>query len=161
MHCKALSSACRGYACTQGIPLIPTRFSALYAFIWLMLAPLVSGATLLNFPVVIAAHWAPERFADTPNVISMWRDFAGIRTAYVWVPCHDDHLPELLLVCCGDRLCRFVLAELGSLCRWRNCLLSYGTERASHAPNLGNCWRCMDRLYPRSARESPRGARHD
>jgi hypothetical protein len=36
--------------------------------------------------VVAAARWAPGRFADGPNVISMWRALAGTATAYLWVP---------------------------------------------------------------------------
>jgi len=70
----------------QGIPLVPTQSVALYALLWLILMPLVGLAAILNLPVVAVARWAPGRFADGSNVISMWRALLGTAMAYVWVP---------------------------------------------------------------------------
>jgi 1-acyl-sn-glycerol-3-phosphate acyltransferase len=70
----------------QGIPLLPTRSAALYALLWLILTPLVGAAAILNLPVIAAARWASRRFADGPNVISMWRALAGTGVACLWTP---------------------------------------------------------------------------
>jgi len=85
---KILQVAARldGLRFHQGIPLVPTRSAALYAALWLMLTPLVGAAAILNLPIVAAARWAAGRFADGPNVISMWRALSGTATAYLWIP---------------------------------------------------------------------------
>ena len=70
----------------QNVPLVPTRLPAIYLLLWLLLTPLVFAAALLNWPVVIAAWFAPRRFADAPNVVSMWRTLAGVGVAYLWAP---------------------------------------------------------------------------
>lgn len=70
----------------QNVPLVPTRLPAIYLLLWLLLTPLVFAAAFLNWPVVIAAWFAPRRFADAPNVVSMWRTLAGVGVAYLWAP---------------------------------------------------------------------------
>jgi len=79
-------AAQEGLATHQGVPLIPTQHQGLYAAFWMILAPIVAGAALLNLPVLLAQRAAVKKLADAPNVASLWRALAGVGASAVWAP---------------------------------------------------------------------------
>jgi 1-acyl-sn-glycerol-3-phosphate acyltransferase len=75
-----------GLCLHQGVPLVPMHLPVIYLLAWLVLTPLIAAAAAMNLPIVVAAWLAPGRFADAPNVVSLWRSLAGVGAAYLWVP---------------------------------------------------------------------------
>jgi 1-acyl-sn-glycerol-3-phosphate acyltransferase len=68
----------------QGVPLVPVGPWPLYVAYWLLLAPIVIGFSLLNFPVLIAGYAASRKLPDAPNVISFWRMTVGLPVGLIW-----------------------------------------------------------------------------
>lgn len=62
----------------QGVPLFPIGHGWLYLLLWLLLAPLVGGAVLLNLLPLAVGLVAGRTLADEPNVITLWRAMTGI-----------------------------------------------------------------------------------
>ncbi|WP_395739845.1 1-acyl-sn-glycerol-3-phosphate acyltransferase [Prosthecobacter sp.] len=69
----------------QGVPLCPI-FPLFVMFIVLVLiGPITLAGWLLNAPPLLAGAWAGQRFADGPNVVSLWRLLVGAPVFVAWV----------------------------------------------------------------------------
>lgn len=69
----------------QGVPLCPI-FPMFVMFIVLaLIGPITLAGWLLNAPPLLAGAWAGRRFADGPNVVSLWRILVGAPVFVVWV----------------------------------------------------------------------------
>lgn len=68
----------------QGVPLFPLGSRWLYLVLFLLLAPLVLVAIVLNALPFVAAWYAGKRFPDGPNVIALWRILVGLPLFVFW-----------------------------------------------------------------------------
>jgi len=69
----------------QGVPLFPSGPVWSYAFVLLLLGPLVAAAIVVNLPPFLAGWWAGRTFPDDRNVISLWRILVGIPVFALWI----------------------------------------------------------------------------
>jgi 1-acyl-sn-glycerol-3-phosphate acyltransferase len=51
----------------------------------ILLSPLAIAAAVLNFLPLLAAYFAGRKFADGPNVITLWRILVGAPLFFVWI----------------------------------------------------------------------------
>lgn len=68
----------------QGVPLMPMGSLWIYALVWLVCAPIVGLALLLNLPPIAAGWLASRRLADDRNVVSLWKILAGAPVLVLW-----------------------------------------------------------------------------
>jgi len=69
----------------QGVPLVPMGAVSIYAFAFVLLAPVVGLAMILNAPPVLAGWFAGKKLPDEANVISLWKVLVGIPVFLVWL----------------------------------------------------------------------------
>ena len=68
----------------QGVPLCPI-FPLVFMFAVLaLIGPITLAGWLLNAPPLLAGAWAGRKFADGPNVITLWRMLVGVPVFVVW-----------------------------------------------------------------------------
>lgn len=68
----------------QGLPLVPIGPWQLDLAYWLMLAPIIVGFCLVNFPVLAAGYTASRILPDDNNVVAFWRMTVGLPAAFLW-----------------------------------------------------------------------------
>jgi 1-acyl-sn-glycerol-3-phosphate acyltransferase len=68
----------------QGVPLFPTGSCGACVLALCLAGPIVLAAIIANLPAYVAGWWAGNRFADAPNVISLWRVLVGIPALILW-----------------------------------------------------------------------------
>ena len=74
-----------GLATHQGVPVLPHGWLLpAYLLAWLVLAPVVGLAALVNLPPMLLAAWLARRGADDRNGISPWRIAIGVPLWMIW-----------------------------------------------------------------------------
>lgn len=68
----------------QGVPLCPIFPLALMFAVLALIGPITLAGWLLNAPPLLAGAWAGRKFADGPNVITLWRMLVGVPVFILW-----------------------------------------------------------------------------
>ena len=68
----------------QGVPLCPIFPLALMFAVLAVIGPVTLAGWLLNAPPLLAGGWAGRKFADGPNVITLWRMLVGVPVFIIW-----------------------------------------------------------------------------
>ena len=68
----------------QGVPLCPIFPLVLMFAVLAVIGPITLAGWLLNAPPLLAGAWAGRKFADGPNVITLWRMLVGVPVFVVW-----------------------------------------------------------------------------
>jgi 1-acyl-sn-glycerol-3-phosphate acyltransferase len=76
--------ALRGVWRHQGVPLFPVGPWMLYAWLLLVLGPLVLAGVMVNLPPLLLGWLAARKFADDLNVIALWRILVGLPLFVTW-----------------------------------------------------------------------------
>ena len=80
----------------QGVPLFPVGPWVLYAWLLLVLGPMVLAGAMVNVPPLLIGWLAGRKFADGPNVIALWRILVGVPLFGIWMG-----VVTILLALCG------------------------------------------------------------
>jgi hypothetical protein len=121
----------------QGVPLFPLKRILLPAYgLWfLLIAPLVLLAALLNAPPLAASTLAGKTGADDRNVIALWRVLIGAPAMLIWI--------VLLALVAGMSghlllLAPYLAVSLAGLCSWyRVKKLAVIIHNGLRVPSLG------------------------
>ena len=68
----------------QGVPLCPIFPLPLMFAVLAVIGPVTLAGWLLNAPPLLAGGWAGRKFADGPNVITLWRLLVGVPVFILW-----------------------------------------------------------------------------
>lgn len=69
----------------QGVPLCPIFPLAFMFAVLAVIGPVTLLGGLLNAPPLLAGAWAGRRFADGPNVVTLWRMLVGAPVFLAWL----------------------------------------------------------------------------
>lgn len=148
----------------QGVPLFPLKRIHLlpYLLYFLLIAPFVALATLLNAPVLLPAYGIARRKADDHNVIALIRIMAGFSLAPFWIGLVA--IAAALLATPSLFLAYLAVSALGLLGTYRFRKLAVIIRNGLCAPHFGVGVRRFHRLlldqishehYPRNASREP------
>ncbi len=74
----------RGLLFHQGVPLCPVFPLVVMFAVIAVIGPITLAGWLLNAPPLLAGAWAGRKFADGPNVITLWRMLVGVPVFGLW-----------------------------------------------------------------------------
>lgn len=73
-----------GAATHLTVPVAPVGSTLACIGFWLLTAPLVAMAVAVNALPLLAGYMAGQRFADAPNVITLWRSLVGVPVVIIY-----------------------------------------------------------------------------